>query len=70
MNLSNIKKDIIKELGVIHLFRFRGMRNQTQEFTGYIKKCYPAVFIIETTEGVLKSFSYNDYIIDNIKIIS
>lgn len=70
MYLESIKKEIIHELNRFHTFFYRGMRNQNEKFEGRIIQCFPSIFIIETVDGVIKSFSYSDYIIKNIIIIS
>ena len=70
MNLNNIKETIKSNIDVRHKFKYVGARNQIEDFYGVIKKCYSAVFIIELDDGTIKSFSYNDYIIKNLKIIS
>ena len=70
MYLDTIKKEINQELNQFHTFFYRGMRNQNEKFQGRIIKCFPSVFIIETIDGLIKAFSYSDYIIKNIIIIS
>ena len=70
MNLNSIKELLKKEVGISHKFRYRGVRNQIDEFEGIITKCFPSIFIIETNNHVIKSFTYNDFIIKNLKILS
>ena len=70
MNLDFVKNNIAKELGISHHFLLSGSRNQIREFEGTIIKVFPAIFIIELKDGSILSFSYGDYVIKNIKIIS
>ncbi len=70
MNLNNVKKYINSNLNIKCHFIYKGLRNQIEEFDGVIIKCFPSVFVVETTLNRIKVFSYNDYIMKNIKIIS
>lgn len=70
MNLDSVKKYIYEQKGISHVFLYKGTRNQTEEFLGTIIKCFPSIFIIITNNNVIKSFSYNDFIIKNLKILS
>ena len=69
MNLDTVKNKIKSYLGIHHKFIYRGARNQIEEFEGIIVNCYPHIFIIKTDDNYIKSFTYNDFIIRNIKII-
>ena len=69
MNLDIVRNKVKSYLGVHSKFIYRGSRNQIEEFGGRIVNCYKSVFIIETDDHIIKSFTYNDYIIRNIKII-
>ena len=69
MNLDRVK-DIVKSYkNKKYKFIYKGSRNQIEEFEGIITDCFSSIFIIETTNGFKKSFSYNDFIIKNIRII-
>ena len=70
MNLDRAKEMVNENVGLNLKFIYRGARNQIEEFEGKIIKCYPAIFIIETDNHIIKSFTYNDFIIKNIKFIS
>ena len=70
MNLDKAKEMVMMKLNIPCKFIYRGSRNQLEEFEGKITNCYSSVFIIRTVDGVTKSFSYNDFIIKNLKIIS
>ena len=69
MNLSIVKNEIKNEIGKMHTFRCKLSRGQSLVFNGSITKCYPAIFIVSDDNGNIYSFSYNDYIISNIKIV-
>lgn len=70
MNIDTAKKIIRKEIGVLHCFKYNGSRNQKEEFYGTIIKAFPAIFIIKLRDGNIRSFSYGDFIINSIKIVS
>jgi uncharacterized protein Veg len=69
MNLDIAKNKVKEKMGIHLKFIYRGARNQIEEFEGKIINCYPSIFIIETDDHFIKSFTYNDFIIKNIKII-
>ena len=69
MNLDIAKNKVREMLGLHLKFIYRGVRNQIEEFEGKIVDCYPRIFIVETDDNIIKSFTYSDYIIKNIKII-
>lgn len=69
MMLDTIKKFVISNRGIEHIFRFNGVRNQNEEFSGKIIGIYPAIFTIELNNKVIKSFSYSDLLINNLEII-
>ena len=70
MNQEKVRNSVISHINITHKFLYCGSRNQKEEFTGRITKCFPSIFIIETNNNCIKSFSYNDFAIKNIKIIS
>jgi uncharacterized protein Veg len=70
MNQNKIKNDVYKLVNEYHTFICRGCRNQNEIFSGRIIKCYNSIFIIELDNKEIKSFSYSDFGIKNIKIIS
>ena len=69
MNLDTARNRVKSYLGLHRKFIYRGARNQIEEFEGRIVNCYKAIFIVETDTNIIKSFTYNDFIIRNIKII-
>lgn len=70
MTLDKIKEIVKNNFGVMHSFRFKGTRNQIEEFNGKIIAMYPSVFIIGLENSQVKSFSYSDLLIENLEIIS
>ena len=70
MNIDKIRKDILKKRGNSFAFKFKGARNQIDEFIGRIVGVYQSVFTIEVMGKVkrIKSFSYNDILIHNLEI--
>ena len=69
MNLNYAKRIVNDNIFVRHHFFYKGVRNQSEEFDGKIIKAYPSIFIIELLDNTIKSFSYNDIIVGNIKIV-
>lgn len=70
MTIDKIKEVVLQNKGIFHSFRFRGTRNQIDEFNGTITAMYPAIFIITLDDDKVKSFSYSDLLVDNLEIIS
>ena len=70
MNLEKIKKIVKSYMFKKYSFIYKGSRNQIDKFDGVIVQCFPSIFLVKTNKGVLKSFSYNDFIMKNIKIIN
>ena len=68
MNIDIVKEKIISEIGIKHKFIYRGLRGQDDIFFGKIYKIYARTFSIITDKGVVKSFSYSDFAIKNLKI--
>lgn len=70
MNIEKIKKIISSNKGNTFAFKFKGSRNQVDEFVGQIVKTYNSVFIVKAKGKVdrIKSYSYNDVLINNLEI--
>lgn len=67
MNIDLIRKKIKDNLNRKVIITVHGMRNKVTRYEGVLYKTYPNIFsIIE--DGIEKSFSYNDYIIGDVKI--
>ena len=63
MTLDKIKEFVKENKGIQHSFKFKGTRNQVDEFQGIITDLYPAIFIITLDDDKVKSFSYNDLLL-------
>jgi len=70
MNIDVAKRIVEENLLVRHKFLYKGSRNQNEEFYGVISKAFPAIFIIQLENSIVKSFSYSDLLVGNLKIIS
>lgn len=70
MNISKVRSFIKQNKGNLFLFKFRGTRNQTEEFMGKIVGIYHSVFTIKVNDYTnrIKSFSYNDVITNNLEM--
>ncbi len=69
MTIGMAKQLVKDNKGTTHYFRFRGARNQIEEFEGIITDIYPAIFIIKQQDEKIRSFSYSDVLIDNLRIL-
>ena len=69
MTLDKIKEYVASNKGIVHSFRFKGTRNQVDEFQGIITDLYPTIFIITLDNSKGKSFSYSDLLVDSLEII-
>lgn len=69
MILDNVKEVIKRNEGVLKKFVFHGTRNQNEEFEGIITKTYNSLFLIRTTDGQIRSYSYSDVLISNLEIL-
>ena len=67
MNIDLIREKISNNLNKKVVVIVYGMRNKINKYEGVLYKVYPNIFSI-ISEGVEKSFSYNDYIIGDVKI--
>lgn len=70
MNINRIRAFISQKKGKIYLFKFKGARNQTDEFVGKIIEVYRSIFIIKVEDSTkrVKSFSYNDVLTNSLEI--
>ena len=58
MTIGMIKKLVYDNKGIEHSFRFKGARNQIEEFSGIITDIYPAIFIVKLNDSKIRSFTY------------
>ena len=70
MNLDSVRKYIKSNMNIHYNFVYKCPRNQVEKFGGKITKCYKSIFIIEDDNSIIRSFSYNDFIIKNLKILT
>ena len=57
--ISKVKERIFGLINRRIMFRYNGTRNQIDEFSGKIIRCYNHVFLIDIG-GMNRSFSYSD----------
>ena len=67
MNIDLVKSKIEANINKKVVVTVYGMRNKISRYEGTLYKTYPNIFTI-MTDGVEKSFSYNDYITGYIKV--
>ncbi len=69
MTLDKVREMVLQNKDILHSFRFKGARNQVDEFSGVITDVYPAIFIIRLDDTKVKSFSYSDILVENLEIV-
>lgn len=69
MILDNVKRLVNSNVGKKCRFIYHGSRNQKDVFEGIITKIFPAIFIIVSSDGSTKSYSYNDVLTSTLEII-
>ena len=69
--INEIKKTIENKKGKKLKFKYKGARNQTEEFDGEIINVYNTVFTIKTGDNIkiIKSFTYGDILTETLEII-
>jgi uncharacterized protein Veg len=67
MNLDYVRSKIDANLNKKVIVTVYGLRNKIKRYEGTLYKTYSNIFSI-MCDGVEKSFSYNDYIVGDIKI--
>lgn len=65
--VSDIKKELSKNIGKKVRITVYGMRNRKEVVIGNIKEVYPNIFTVSSRD-ISKSFSYSDVLIGDIKI--
>lgn len=70
MNIDKIRKYISENKGNTFAFKFKGARNQIDEFVGKIIESYNSIFTVKDSnkKDRIKSYSYNDILINNLEI--
>lgn len=67
MNIDIVRQKIESNLNKKVIVMVYGLRNKVSRYEGILYKTYPNIFSI-MEDGIEKSFSYNDYIMGDIKI--
>lgn len=67
MNINLVRKKIESNINKKVVVFVHGLRNKNLRYEGVIYKVYPNIFSI-ISDGIEKSFSYNDYISGEVKI--
>ena len=69
MNIDKIRNNIKENKGNLYEFKFKGARNQIDEFIGIIVESYHSVFTVKPLDNPsrIKSYSYNDILINNLE---
>lgn len=70
MNINKIRSFITNNKGNLFLFKFKGARNQTEEFIGKITGVYRSIFTVKVNDYTnrTKSYSYNDILTNSLEI--
>lgn len=70
MNIDKIRKIVSSNKNKIFSFKFKGARNQTDEFVGKIVESYRCIFTVRVCDksNRIKSFSYNDILTKSLEI--
>ena len=70
MNIQKLRNYVYQNKGKQFLFKFKGARNQIEEFSGKIIEVYRSIFIIKVDHqsGRVKSFSYNDLLTNSLEM--
>jgi len=70
MKINKIRSFITSNKGNLFLFKFKGARNQTEEFIGKITGVYKSIFTVKVNDYTnrTKSYSYNDILTNSLEI--
>ncbi len=68
MNIEIIKEKLNDYVGHDVVIRYDLGRNKYESYQVKIKKLYNYIFLVETINKEIKSFSYSDVIMNTIKI--
>ena len=68
MNICQIKKYFLNNIGMKITVIYNGTRNKRERYSGYLRKVYNNIFLIETDNNSIKSFNYVDIITKVITI--
>ena len=70
MMIAKIRNRLKQNKGALFMFKYKGSRNQSEEFVGKILNTYNYVFTIKVNDYTnrIKSFSYNDILTNNLEM--
>ena len=66
--MNKIKKYIESKIGSKIVIVYLGNRSKEEKYSGFIDKAYRNIFTIITDNDRIKSFSYVDVLVGNIRV--
>ena len=66
--IDKIKLDISSKLNKKANIKINNIRNKAEIFEGVIKELYSRIFVVETIDGIKRSFNYSDILTGNIEL--
>lgn len=66
--IDKIKLDISSKLNKKVNIKINNIRNKAEIFEGVIKELYSRIFVVETIDGIKRSFNYSDILTGNIEL--
>ena len=67
--IDKIKLDISSKLNKKVNIKINNIRNKAEIFEGVIKELYSRIFVVETIDGIKRSFNYSDILTGNIELV-
>ena len=70
MNIQKIKNVLEQSKGLKLKFKFNGIRNQIEKFSGTIENTYNSIFLVKVDNDneQIRSFSYVDVLTESLEI--
>lgn len=66
--IDKIKLDISSKLNKKVNIKINNIRNKAEILEGVIKELYSRIFVVETIDGIKRSFNYSDILMGNIEL--
>ena len=66
--IDKIKLDISSKLNKKVNIKINNIRNKAEILEGVIKELYSRIFVVETIDGIKRSFNYSDILTGNIEL--
>ena len=66
--IDKIKLNISSKLNKKVNIKINNIRNKAEIFEGVIKELYSRIFVVETIDGIKRSFNYSDILTGNIEL--